>query len=222
MKAVNAIFIHGVGTQERGYSSSAQLWLARALAARGRQLYAREVLWSPILDRYENEMMREIRARGSAVRPAQRLVVGTLADALCYGNRREEILELVDRAFASLRSSSCYVFAHSLGGVIATDWLRTRAGAKIDRLITFGCNLQLFSLGAKEAWKCPPQVSARGKWVSAFDEDDMLGYPLAGWQPHVIDVEVSVGGLLGGTGLAHTAYFTDEGFWRETVPQLLV
>lgn len=218
---VHALVLHGVGTQKAGYSDLAVKRLAAALSQRGQVLYAHEVLWSPVLDRYEEEMLRAVEGRGSSGRPAQRLVVETLADALCYQNRREEILELVDHAFASLRASSAVIFAHSLGGLIATDWLRSRAGAKVDHLFTFGCNLQLFHLGSAGRWDCPRQVGTVGQWTNLFDPEDMLGYPLGAWLPHVLDVRVEVGGLLGGTGLSHIEYFTDKQFWGETIPNLL-
>ncbi len=123
---MHALFLHGVGQQTAGYSHKAQLKLATSLQKRGVQLYGQEVLWSPVLDHYEAQMAREVGRRGSKNRPLQRLVVGTLADALCYQNRREDILDLVDQAYLKLRCETVTIFAHSLGCLIAADWMRSR------------------------------------------------------------------------------------------------
>ena len=216
MKTLAAIFIHGVGEETAGYSAFAQKTLSRALLSRGVAFYGQEVLWAPVLDTLERDMLFSVGKRGSRNNLTQRLVVGTLADALCYPNKREDILDLVDQAVARSRADEVHIFAHSLGGLIATDWLRSRPSARLHGLSTFGCNLQLFSLGSN--FNCPAQIQVPGKWTSYFDNADMLGWPLGGWQPQVTDVKVNVGGLLGWTGLSHIEYWDDSRFWGKTVP----
>jgi pimeloyl-ACP methyl ester carboxylesterase len=219
-QAVHAMFIHGIGSQKRGYSDYAAKSLATALARANIELYTQEVLWAPILDTLEDRMLYDISRAGSSSKPLQRLALGTLADALCYPSRREDILGTVDAAFMRLRADRCWVFAHSLGGLIATDWLRSRERARVHQLVTFGCNLELFALGTQ--WACPKQLSGPGRWTNLFDADDMLGYPLSRWQKQVRDVEVSVGPLWSGwTGLSHIEYFDDSKLWGKTVPALI-
>jgi pimeloyl-ACP methyl ester carboxylesterase len=217
--SIAALFIHGVGQQTADFADRAQRWLAGALSARGCTLYGRSVHWAPILDAPQQAMAAAVKRGGSAGRPAQGLVIRTLADALSYGHHRDAIHYVMDYEIRQLRADNVVIFAHSLGALIACDYLRSRTGVKVDKLVTFGCNLELFYQGAEASFVVPPQVDAPGKWVNAFDEDDMLGWPVRAWLPKVRDVEVSVGGLLTGWwGLSHTAYFADKRFWTSTVP----
>jgi pimeloyl-ACP methyl ester carboxylesterase len=217
---VHAIFIHGVGTQKAGYSDFAQKQLSAGLP-RGTFLNAQEVLWAPVLDKLETTMLKSVKKNGSRNKLLQRVVVETLADALCYSNSSGPIFDLIDAAYARTRADTVHIFGHSLGALLAVEWLRTRERTDPRKLVTFGCNLQLFHLG-DDAWRAPPQVSVPNKWVNCFDDADMLGWPLRGWLPHVKDVEVNVGSWWQRwNGLAHTGYFTDKTFWRSTIPTLL-
>lgn len=219
MKSISGLFIHGVGTQKPGYSAKAQAWLSAGLPGGRLALYGQEVVWADILDDLETKMMRDVGKRGSSNHPAQRLVMETLADALCYRNRQEAIFARLDTAYARTRADEVYIFAHSLGGLLAVEWLRARPRAKVAKLVTFGCNLQLFHLGGE--FESPAQIAMPDTWVNAFYDRDMLGWPLRGWLPQVSDVELAVSGWLGWTGLAHIEYFSDTRFWKKTLPKVL-
>lgn len=218
---VSAVFIHGVGTQKAGYSADAQKWLASGLPRGAPAGSFQEVLWAPVLDALEKKMMASVHKGGSKNRPMQRLVIETLADALCYQSSSVPIFDLIDNAYVRTRSDSVYIFGHSLGALLAVEWLRTRNRVDPKKLITFGCNLQLFHLG-DDSWKAPAQVSMPNKWVNCFDDADMLGWPLRGWLPQVRDVEVRVGSWWQRwNGMSHTGYFVDKTFWRSIIPSLL-
>ena len=211
------LFLHGVGTQRAGYSAKAREWLTGVLPAFASQ----EVVWAPVLDAFETDMLATVKRGGSNNRPMQRFVVNVLADALSYRHRQDQIFELIDQSYCRLRApGGVTIFAHSLGALLALEWLRARPTVQVDKLVTFGVNLQLFYLGGD--FVSPAQVAAPGCWVNAFSDTDALGWPLRGWLPHVRDVEVNVGGLFSRwNGLAHTAYFDSRRFWRNTVPSLL-
>ena len=86
------------------------------------------------------------------------------------------------------------IFAHSLGGLIATDWLRQRPDLTQMRLVTLGCNIGLFNLGCN--FVRVPSLEAPGRWLNFFSPRDFLGFPLA-VDPalaHVVDHKVGVGG----------------------------
>lgn len=209
------MFVHGVGSQAAGYSTHAQKWFASKVP----NFYGSEALWSPVLDRYENKMMKEVARKGSSTRPAQKLVVQTLADALCFQNRKEEIFDVLDQAYVRLRADEVHIFAHSLGVLLVLEWMRSREKVRVAKLFSFGCNLELFNLGAETKFVTPPQVDMPGKWVNAFDPSDMLGWPLRSWLPAVHDIEVNVGSILTSwNGLAHTGYFHEKSLWLRTFP----
>lgn len=216
-RQVHGIFIHGVGTQEAGYSNKAQKLLAASLSKQGADFYGQEVLWAPVLDDVEGKMLGEVGRRGSSNRPLQHLVVETLADALCYRNKQEPIFDLIDSAFIRTRADEVHIFAHSLGVLLSVEWMRSRQLAKVERLHSFGCNLQLFHLGGP--FVVPQQIDRKSAWVNYFDGQDMLGWPVSGWVPGVKDTKVNVGAWWQRwNGLAHIGYFEDTKFWRDIVP----
>lgn len=223
MEAVHSITVHGVGSQDRGYSDKATGWLRKAGRDRGVELYNEEVLWSPLLDDLEKKMLRSVRARGSAGRLGQREIVMVAADALSFSARLPQIFLLLDKAFARLRApGKVVIFAHSLGCLLVTEWLRARPTVGVQALVTLGCNLELFNLGKEAEYTPPQQVAGKGRWINLFDDDDLLGWPLRGWLPMVSDVEVSSGGwFTKWNGLAHVGYWTTSNIWSKTVPTVL-
>ncbi len=217
MSDLYGLVIHGVGTQEPGYSHKAQKWLSAAREPH--KTYMQEVLWAPVLDSAERAMMREVSRRGSAGRPLQSLVVEVLADALCFESRLDQIFGQFDLAYARLRAPGpVSIFAHSLGVVLALEWLRARPGVEVARLHSYGTNLQLFHLNREGEFVAPKQLQGKGMWVNYYDRQDMLGFPVRGWLPQVQDVEVNVGGwFTRWNGLSHTGYYTSARFWKKAV-----
>lgn len=219
-KPLYALFTHGVGTQKPGFSSDAQKHLAAGLAGQGRVLYGSEALWAPVLDREEAAMLASVGKRGSSNRPMQRLVVETLADALCWENRREPIFDVLDMAYCRLRApGKVTLVGHSLGCLVLAEWVRSR-GVAVESFVTTGCNIGLFALGGK--FVLPPALIGV-PWLNAFDPQDFLGYPVAHVIPGARDVEVNVGGWFTSWNFAsHLGYWSEKSLWRQVVPAALV
>lgn len=211
------MFIHGVGTQEKTFAHDARRLLRAALAARGVKCHFESVHWAPLADRVENAFMRDVKDRGSSGGPAQQLAVKTLADALMYARNvalQRDIFRCITDAKLRFGSHPYCVFAHSLGGLIATDYLRSMGDCAGIKLVTLGCNIGLFNLGM--SFNAIPGLT---DWTNFYDDDDVLGFPLAG-DPSlrfVRDKTVSVGA----TGLAHIRYWGDRPLWSETVPRAM-
>lgn len=220
MSDVYSLFVHGVGTQKSGYSKDAQRWLASFREPH--KSYAQEVLWASVLDGAEDTMLKEVGRRGSANRPMQRLVISTLADALSFTHKREEIFDCLDIAYVRLRAPGpVHVAAHSLGVLLCLEWLRSRPRVQVSRFSAFGFNGQLFNLGVEKAFVVPTQLRAPGTFHCYFDPQDALGWPCGHWFPGAVDHQVSVGGwLTGWWGLSHTAYYGDKSFWRRVARDL--
>lgn len=227
VKPLHALFIHGVGEQTSNFADEAIKTLSAACSRRGVVLYARSAHWAPLMDLNSTRFLKAAKARGSSANATQRLVANTLSDALSYRADRpvgEQILHLVDYEVSQLRADDFVIFAHSLGGLIACDWLRTRTSARLGKLVTFGCNIPLFTLGT--AFEVPPAVEKYGKWLNYFYDSDMLGYPLDGVPElqHVIDMKLDdAGGLRWSEivpGLAHIDYLGDRAFWKRVPKDL--
>lgn len=224
-----SLFVHGIGEQPAGFADLATRRLTEGMAEEGLAVVARSAHWAPLADRLQRAFLQAVEAAGSKGNLSQRLAVGTLADAILYlrsPSLQAQIFRLLDSEMWLLRGNSdrpVTIFAHSLGGLIVTDYLRSRPWVKSVRLVTFGCNIGLFTLGTQ--FEPLEQLRAKGSWINLFSRRDALGFPLS-VDPalaHVHDYAVSVGGWFRGwTGLAHTLYWDDRRLWRDTIPSLLV
>jgi hypothetical protein len=186
-------------------------------------------------------------------------VVHNFGDALAYhrstkpGSTYADIHRIVSREIGTLKAalpkpdSPIVVLAHSLGAHIMSNyiWDHQPPGAVNDGLeslptlaamITFGCNIPLFSLDFDQATPIDlpaggvtkPAVVSASKWLNFLDRDDVLGWPLrplyeqntAGFTPaqlktveRIEEHEIDVGGLLTSWNpAAHASYWDDDDF----------
>ncbi len=173
-----------------------------------------------------NRFLEDTKSHGSSGGASQKLSIKTLADALQFqGNAelRKKICHVVDYEYLQLRApEEVVIFAHSLGNMIALEWLRTRTAVKKVTLVSMACNVGIFTLG--QPLDIPSQLKEPGKWLNVWDKDDALGWPMAvvpEAKPYVIDVQTNIGGFLSWTGLVHTHYWEDKTLWRDTIANLL-
>ena len=228
----------------------------------------RTAYWSPAIDGRENELYRLLSQDhdldGGRIR--RDVVLSGLGDAVAYmgppksdSQIYDQVHEYIARPLADLRNSltkkdkaPLIIAAHSLGCAIVSNYLwdaqhkryspsATTAfsrGHTLSGMITFGCNLPLFTLALKlsqvkpigfpgsKAAVCFPGTTAKQrkemlKWLNYFDADDILGYPLkpinAAYNRTVNeDVQIQTGSILG----AHTGYWTDNSFTKPVARQL--
>lgn len=142
------------------------------------------------------------------------------------------------------------VIAHSLGAQIMSDYIWDRQHPQKDTkdkrepipnlvaMITFGCNIPLFSLGFPLAKPInlpgsgikKPGLKSAAKWLNFLDRDDVLGWPLKPLYKknlaklnksqkrtvaNIEDYEINVGSLgLSWNPGAHAKYWTDNDFTR--------
>jgi pimeloyl-ACP methyl ester carboxylesterase len=196
------------------------------------------------------------------------VIVGGLGDALAYMGPPfadsvvySKIHKRIAVALSELRdeldnhdTAPLVILAHSLGCAVISNYLwdhqqangnqsaeaRTpfSKGETVSGLITFGCNMPLFTLAlpptqvkaiafpGKAAKSCFPgstkaQRTDTLKWMNYFDADDILGYPLkpinAAYNKAVSeDKQIQTGTVFG----AHTSYWTDNDFTRPVARQL--
>ena len=230
MDAFNALILHGIGQPERGYSDFAQKQLSAACFARGRNLHAREVLYSPVFDKAAERFLKATKAAGSKGNLTQRVSINLLADALQWqGNPRirTAICNVINDEYLKLRATGTVViFAHSLGCLAALEWLRTRPAIRRVRLVTMGFNAGLFSLGQR--FNVPAQVSQPGRWWNLTYPTDMLGWSAAATPGlgHVSNIMLPAASGFNASalvpGASHVDYFGDERLWGEIIPSQLL
>lgn len=218
MGTLNALFIHGVGEQEKTFAKDAVGWISA-----GRSVKPVVCWWAPFADKLQHQFAADAEAEGSAMGPLQDLTVGTLSDALVYQANpaiRKLCWDLLDINVARFKGAPFTCFAHSLGCLIFTDWLRQRPAVRGVRLVSMGCNIGLFYQGRE--WDRVPQLDAPNAWVNVYTKRDMLGFgmrKLVG--PGLLNHRVELGGFWGWTGLSHMGYWGSKRLWSKALPKLL-
>ena len=89
---IGALVIHGMGSQERGFSTGLQLAVSKRLDTRAGRIAWQEVHWGDVLEPRETElwnwMRRAKQPDGSALpldwRPVREFVVHNFGDAIAY------------------------------------------------------------------------------------------------------------------------------------------
>lgn len=131
------------------------------------------------------------------------------------------------------------VLAHSLGGHIVSNYIwdvqkqdekpermeglpamgSYEGAASLKLLVTFGCNIPLFTFHLKKDEVKPIDLGS-ADWHNYYDQDDALGYPLQSINKAYEDVvcedhEINVGGLLSSWNMfCHNKYWTDNDFTK--------
>jgi len=213
----------------------------------------REAFYSDLTEGNQAKYRRAIASKvsGGFLRD---FVIDNLGDPASYGanptdannqvyprvhGRIDEAVKRVERDVVA--GGPLVVLAHSLGGHVVSNHIwdfqhRNRAWqprfSALDRvaaLVTFGCNIPLFTFAYRDAdvdaiafpgTALAPPHRLRRWWLNLFDRDDVLGYPLAergrGYEAlaragALEDREVSVGGpFTGWNPLSHMAYWDDD------------
>lgn len=221
-KTVSILNIHGIGEPGPDFAVKAMGWLGTALAKRNVDLRYTSAHYDPILSAPARAFQADQAARGmDAYQKSTNLVDQTLADATAYAHApgvREKVFQVVDRAYLRLRSDDVILIGHSLGCLVALEWLVSRQAAPVGGLITMACNTPLFYLGA--TFPRPKQLTG-GKFLNVVDKDDALGACLEGITPDAIDLKVKLQGWLSWTGLSHTAYWSSSRLWGKTLPPFI-
>lgn len=122
--------------------------------------------------------------------------------------------------------ASVSIVAHSLGTVIASDFIFDRqknrerlAGPVVFKnFFTLGSPIALFALryGGADLFTSPARLEdSSGVWLNIFDKDDPVGYPLKtlnGAYTEAVSQDVWVN--TGSFGISHVKYFKHEGVCR--------
>jgi hypothetical protein len=218
---LNVLVVHGIGEQPKTFADEFE----RVLSGHVRRLIGELVtryhlrdgstprvlnvipgLWAPVPE----AMLKEIERRLFKGRPERMrtFAMRFMGDVIAYQGPAvyEEIHRVLAYALRSRlapESRHLTIVAHSLGAVIASDFLfdhtrragtrfRDHFGVDVVNLFTLGSPLALYAakspMGAMgefgpgrvlDGFDTPVRVeSERGVWVNIYSEDDVVGYPL--------------------------------------------
>ena len=188
-------------------------------------------------------------------------MIHNFGDAVAYQRDTQkasayaEIHEIVSTRLKNLKNalpdptSPIVVMAHSLGAHIMSNYIWDQQASNANAagleslptlaaMITFGCNIPLFSLSFAKATPIDvpgkgitkPALVAASRWLNFMDRDDVLGWPLRPLYEmssarlsaaerrtvdKIEDYEINVGGLVTAWNpAAHSAYWEDNDFTR--------
>jgi hypothetical protein len=251
--------IHGMGTQTPEFADECITQISRRVRHKGGNpdtICWQRAYWADILSPREQKLWDNLSATADMdyVR-LRKFILSAFGDAIAYqrvpGGVYEDVYDLLhDRVRLHLKDLAVkmggnlpvVVLAHSLGCAIISDYIWDRqkeapkpgdsATERLDNLaglVTFGCNLPLFSLAYDPVMAInfpgltlAPELRPVAAWYNFFDPDDILGYPLKGLSPSydaavTKDCSINAGGIFSSWNpLSHTAYWTDDDFVEPT------
>lgn len=250
---IGVLVVHGMGVQKEDFADDFIAEMKRRLARLGIEDHAvawRAAWWADAVKDREDELWDALsRDHDLDYRRIRRFLISHFGDALAYQRVPTQGTDFYRTIHARLRAHLAalraemggdrpiVVLAHSLGGAIVSNYtwdeqksptpdatpterMQTLAG-----LVTFGCNIPLFTLCLDRivairfpAPELPPHVAVKSRWLNFFDSDDVLAYPLRPLSESYAaavseDREIRVGSLATGwSPLAHGDYWTDNDF----------
>ena len=245
-KAVGVAVIHGIGTQRsKAFADPLIEELESRLKAPEKVAWGR-IFWADVLSARQDKYLKSANRNNDLDFFKLRcFVVSALSDASSYQRVDDDPQSTYGRIHAAVRDELAsmrqqlkgdkplVLLAHSLGGHILSNYIwdmqkknpivdpgdngfermRTIAG-----LITFGCNIPLFTFALKKI--VPISLPKGATWLNFFDPDDVLGYPLKPLSPEYRrtvsrDVAINVGGIASSWNpLSHSQYWTDNDFTK--------
>jgi len=254
MKIAVAI-VHGMGSQQAGFSKDLQVGIAKHYQQLGLSwddLIFSEVLWADLLIATQQRLMQRVNYRNDLNYLTFRQFFTTyLGDVIAFQPgcddesqqqpMRDQIFKRVTsslNAFLSIdgcdaNSTPLVVIAHSLGSIIAFDYLwqhqrhqkpsQFECGNTLAGFMTLGSPLALWAtryqnFGNPFAFpgeQLPEPIQTQSRWLNFYDKDDVIAYPLKGLNPAYNeavseDIAVNIGNPLQfWNPLSHSAYWQD-------------
>ena len=216
----------------------------------------REIFWADILQTRQDRYLSAIKRR-TRYDDMRKFVFQNLGDASAYqktadpvDNTYEKIHKRAEKTIRQLDQDTedgapMVILAHSLGGHIISNYIYDtqkppatpnrsfRELRTVAALVTFGCNLPLFTLSyAPErifpirfpGTDLPPEKRLKPWWYNYYDKDDVLGYPLKDIGPRYAamvergemkEVSINAGTLFTAWNpMSHNGYWRDDDFYR--------
>lgn len=162
-------YIHGIGLRN---DVSA---ICKELQCNLRNTIVIPIIWSEILDQYEKQFVERYSFIMGFIRKFSVYYAG---DIVIYEKMKEVIFQLLDSHIAKyIDTYDISIVAHSLGSVIASDYLYDNPKLKIKNFFTVGSPIALYSLRYGIENFCKP-ISNTENWINIWNKYDVVSYPL--------------------------------------------
>lgn len=236
---IGILVIHGMGKQEEDFSDGLQADVSRKLRASDPERIAwQPVYWADILETRQEQYLKKARREADLdYISLRRFMVSSIGDAAGYRRVGKPTEGTYGKIHARVRAakkelddrlakpdSPLVILAHSLGGHIISNYIwdiqkgdpLSREFSGLEVLITFGCNIPLFTFALS---KVEPIQLNGATWENYYDPDDVLAYPIAPTRGYkgagVVDKAINVGGVFSSWNpLSHSKYWTDNSLTR--------
>jgi pimeloyl-ACP methyl ester carboxylesterase len=214
MRRVQAVMLHGIGTQEPNGAWDAGFSL-KLRQTPGVDVVVRQVTWGDLIEQAVWPTRLQIEAAlGRHFGAPRRFLWSYAADALVYLRDQQVVAEAIMRVHAAINAADApvVVVAHSWGTVLALDALRSLPQHNVAGFVTMGSPIALLSA----APAVPPL--AVSNWRNLYDTLDPISAPLQplGLRYNAKDHVVSTVSWLerlrpvSGPIRAHTGYWTSK------------
>jgi hypothetical protein len=263
---IRLVVIHGMGAQQKDFADALMADVLSRVGADASRVVWKPIYWAEVLEPRESALWTAMAgARDPAGKSvaldwvsARQFVIHNFGDALAYhrgagkGTPYVKVHAVISDALASVAAAvqdpdaPLVVLAHSLGAHMISDYIWDRQHGRglnvyadvrnLVALVTFGCNIPLFSLDFDVATPIDlpgPGITKQAlidvsRWLNFLDRDDVLGWPLKplyagplltarqrGTVDRIEDHEINVGGFVTSWNPAsHNNYWTDSDFTK--------
>jgi len=273
-RKIGVLIIHGMGSQREGFSTGLREELQDRLGQLESRFEWEEIYWAKELKDREDDLWEWMQKAENEDKqpidldwiPIRKFVVHNFGDAIAYhrdirkpGSAYSLVHGVIGTSVDNLNKklndpkAPIIVMAHSLGAHMMSNYIWDHQHGKglqftpipnLLAMITFGCNIPLFSLAFPVAE--PINLPGKGikksalkdvsKWLNYLDTDDVLGWPLKPLYEknlgqlteeqkatvrRIVDEDINVGSLRTSWNPgAHTGYWTDNDFTRPVAKYL--
>lgn len=137
-----------------------------------------------------------------------------------------QLAELVEQACRDTGATQVVVVAHSMGGLVARDYLRTHGGRWVARVITIGTPHHGSRFAFLAAGQCLAQMRPGSAWLAALPDAPAAPPIVSLWSPHDSMVAPQTSAVLEGAtnvaflGIGHNALLRDPQVHARVVAEI--
>jgi triacylglycerol esterase/lipase EstA (alpha/beta hydrolase family) len=138
----------------------------------------------------------------------------------------KQLATLVDAACRDTGAAQVVIVAHSMGGLVARDYLRTYGGAKVARVVTLGTPHHGSRFASLAAGRCLAQMRPGNGWLAALPSAPAAPPIVSLWSPHDSMVAPQTSAVLEGAtnvaflGIGHNALLRDRRVHARVVAEI--
>lgn len=137
-----------------------------------------------------------------------------------------QLAQVIDKACRDTGAAKVVIVGHSMGGLVARDYLRRYGGAKVARVVTIGTPHHGSRFAYLAAGWCLAQIRPGSAWLAALPEPPPSPPIVSLWSPHDSMVAPQTSAVLEGAinvaflGVGHNALLRDAQVHARVVAEI--